>query len=281
MKKIIKINCYTLKELKSSINKKNVIVGILLGLVISAKQAVCYLKFVNGHTVNIFESFMLCFSRQGYALIILIGSLLTCIDAPFINERSFFLVHRLGRHEWYKSSWRYIIFINLIYYLLIVLLCSLIFLNRGYYQDEWSQTILRVMRGYNSRMDIYEIFPPSINLTEFSPFVSFIFTFIDAYLYSVLLTSVVFVFNMLSLNKALGLITIGLFHTVSYLITIENAFLPVFLNKISMYRNAFFPIGYDKTVASPDFSIIFFVLLIYIIYIIGEKVVTRIDFYVR
>ncbi len=271
----------SLRKLVLALSKKNVIAGAMLGSIIILKQSVGYLRYSGSHTVNILEPYILSYSGIGTALSILIGAIIVCADAPFIDDSSFMQIHRTGRGTWYKSCWVYIILILFFYYLLLAGISIFPILKNGYTQNEWSQTILNIMGEGNDRSSKYGLFSPSKTISPLSPLFAFIFTFFDSYLYSVFLISILFVFNMLNTNRAVGTALIVCIHLFAYFLTFTDSIFPLIVKKLSLIRNAYFPIEYNAYVSSPIFSVIFFILLIYLVYLTGEKFLPMVDYYVK
>ncbi len=265
-------------QIKKHYLKKNCIIGFVFGGIIALKTAICYSALVGNHTVNICEAFILNFSRKGNALTLLIGALIVFADAPFIDSGSFSVIHRIGRKKWYLTNWLYIIGISLCYYIWVLIISMLPFCLKGYPENRWSQFMLRIMKTYTKDMDRYEIFPPDITLADISPIRSTCFTFILVVLYTVFLVSIMYTLNMLIHKKAYGTISVAVIHALAVLMDAQDVFLPVFLKKYGIFHNAFFPIGYNLDISSTGFSVMYFVILIYIVFIIGETLLPNTEF---
>lgn len=265
-------------QIKKHYLKKNCIVGLLLGGVISLKTSICYSSLVGSHTVNICEAFVLNFSRQGNALTILIGALIIFADAPFIDSGSFSVIHRIGRKKWYLTNWLYIMVLSLWYYIEILVISMIPFGFKGYLENRWSQSMLKIMKTYTKDMDRYEIFPPNITMEKVSPMQCTCFTIILVVLYTIFLVSIMYTLNMLIHKKSYGTILVAMIHALAVLMDSQGVLLPFYLERFSIFRNAFFTTGYDPNVSSVGFSITFFVLLIYIVFILGETLLPYTEF---
>lgn len=78
-----------------------------------------YMGYANGRNVQIFEPVIIALSDPSYSIFIMLGLLLTLLDAPFINARTPYLVTRGSRKSWYSGTLFYMYTQIIVYYALI------------------------------------------------------------------------------------------------------------------------------------------------------------------
>lgn len=176
------------------------------------------------------------------------------------------------------ANWLYITSRSLIYYLELLVVSIIPFMIKGYPENKWSQTMLRIMKGYTRQMDRYGIFPPNMTLEKVPPLQSFCFTLLLCLLYTVFLVSIMFVLNMLVRRRAYGTIIAAAVHVVAVLMDAQGVLLPPVLERFSFFRNAIFPVGYDPQVSSVEFSFSLFLFWIYLLFIVGDHLLPYTEF---
>jgi len=268
------INC----QLRKNHLRGNCVAGIMIGVVTVLKSVIPFCSFKGVHTINILEPMIVTFSTNKNVLIVLVGAVLLLADAPFIDGLGTMTLHRIKRRGWYIGNWIYILFQLIFYYFILWIVSILPFINSGYIQNMWSQTILRCMKGYTHKMDQYGIPQINIEFESITPLKVFCFSMILIVLYSLFLISILYVFNLISEKKIVGTIIIAGVHIITTILDSQGILLPFVLVKYNLFRNAMFVMGYNPKISTGGFSVCYFILLIYIIYLIGERIIRKIDF---
>ena len=73
--------------------------GYLIGISMVLMMSGNYLEYAAGRNVQLFEPFIVAITSPTYSIFIMMGLLLTLLDAPFINIRTPYLVTRGSRGE--------------------------------------------------------------------------------------------------------------------------------------------------------------------------------------
>lgn len=263
---------------KRIVRIESIICIVLSGITI-LKASVSYLLYSNGHTVNIFEGYVQAMSGEENLMIIIICAILLFADAPFINDNSFLIVYRLKRKKWYALNWIYMVVVTMLYMVYLIVLSLIPFIFKGYLDNRWSQSMLRIMNGYNEKMMHYNINPIDGIYRNMSPIGVTFYTAILCAGYILILVSVLYILNMIYTYKPLGTLVVGGIHLISTLINMLGILTPQLIQRFSLYRSAFFLLGYDANLSSGLFSILYFSLLIYIIYLVGLLLLPKADIY--
>lgn len=272
-----KINKMYLSELCSIPTKKNVLAGYLLGTAVMLKTAFAYSQLAGNHTVCLAEACVLHYADKGNALLMILGCVITMFDAPYINERSFFLLHRVGRKIWYKAMWAYIITGCSIYFVSLNLIGMLPFFQKGYLENAWSQTMQISVNSGIAFMSDVGLVPPTDNIMELMPFTALLHTLFGIILYSSCLVAILFVFNM-KMNKSMaGTIATGAVYVLSLLFS-TCLIGGRDLSKWSLYENALFAAFYTPQSRSLLFTYSYFILVLYLLYLVGEKILPHVSF---
>lgn len=256
----------------------NNIAALLLGLTVVIVRSVLYMKYSVGHTVNIFESYLINFSQPSYILFMIIPAMLLFIDAPFIDDYSFVSVYRMKRRKWFYSNYIYIFVKTFLFNLMLLLASMFPLIFTGYIENRWSQTFLRMMKGYTEKIEKYYLAVPNKDLEILTPFTTLIVTIILFSLYITFLSEIIFSINMVSKRKYLGTVVVGILYFFIRYIDKEGMMLSETINKYAIRRNAIFPTGYCPELSDYKFSILYMILLNYIVYIFASTLYPFADF---
>lgn len=259
------------------LTKKNVIAGYLLGAVCMLNTAITYNRVVDNHTVCLAEVGILHYADKGKAMIMILGCVITMIDAPYIDKRSFFLLHRTGRKPWYRGMWIYIIISCSMYFTGLCLLGMLPFVRNGYWENVWSQTMQVSVRSGIDFMNDVRLVPPVGSIMELAPFTALLHTLLGMILYSSCLVAVLFVFNMKTNNVMTGTILVGAIYVMSILLSSHLIF-GLDLSKWSLYENALFSAFYSPQSRPLIFTYSYFIIVLYLLYIVGERILPYVSF---
>lgn len=269
------------RKVKKELINRNTIVGYIGGVLLAFTQSLRYLKYIGAHTVHFSEGYIQSMSGTVSVTLIFCGCLLVFWDAPFIDAGSFMLIHRTGRKLWYRSMWLYVIIQSFLYYFVVTVASILPFISKGYLENKWSRTMMMITGNTTQRMSKYGIIAVNKDILLISPIAVMIYTFACMWLFGLLLCGMLFVFNVRMNRFASGTIAvIGLYVISSAIDRLGLLGTSNFIRKFSLFRNGCFPSGYDHEISSAGFSICFFMFLIYLTYIIGEKIVKDAEFYV-
>ena len=127
------------------------LVGISMVLIIAGN----YMGYANGRNVQIFEPVIIALSDPSYSIFIMLGLLLTLLDAPFINARTPYLVTRGSRKSWYSGTLFYMYTQIVVYYTLIFAATVATGFSRMYLRNSWSVMAYRL--ATQRPMDALEI----------------------------------------------------------------------------------------------------------------------------
>lgn len=261
----------------SMFTKKNVLAGYLLGAACMLNTAITYNRFAGNHTVCLAEAGILHYADKGKAMLMILGCVITMLDAPYIDERSFFLLHRTGRKPWYRGMWMYIITGCSMYFLILCLLGMLLFVRKGYLENAWSQMMQVSVRSGITFMNDVGLVPPAGSIMEFAPFTALLHTLLGIILYSSCLVAVLFIFNMKTNRAMTGTIVVGVVYVVSRLFS-SCLILGLDLSKWSLYENALFAAFYSPQFRPLIFTYSYFILVLYLLYIVGERILPHVSF---
>lgn len=264
-------------QVTAAYSRKNVIAGYILGVITVLKNAIHYSGYVGEHTVNFTEAYVINLSDKGTAMILIIGCIIAMSDAPFIHAGSFSLIHRVGRKQWYIAMWLYMMILCVFYYLSCILTSILPFIWKGYVENTWSQTMLRILKGQADVMQGYSLSPPCSNIFLLSPCETLVHSFLCIVLYTLCLSSVLLVFNMKLNKEAFGTIATGCVHILSMLMCFQWLG-GIDLSKWSLFRNAVFPVFYAPQSVSLMFTYSYFIVVLYLMYIVGEHLLPHTNF---
>ena len=259
------------------LKKKNVIAGFLFGMTVVLSVSVKYREYSGANNVCFAESYIMSITKS--FLFINMGFLIAVFDAPFIDNLSLSSVYRTGRRKWYRISWLYILKLSAAYHIILFLISLIPFITRAYPDNIWSVVITGSFYD-NKGITNAGLIPPSMQfLSEFSPGFATAISFLLLNMYSVLSGGILYVFNMIFKNiSAGGAIFIGVEFINFFIIRVILNFE---LRKFSPQVNEVPAWAYDKNVAGINFSFIYFIFLIYMVYIIGDMLIYNVDFVLK
>lgn len=264
-------------SLYSMLTKKNVVAGYLFGAVCVLGTSITYSRVAGNHTVCLAEAGILHYADQGKALLMIIGCIITMFDAPYIDKRSFFLLHRTGRKPWYKGTWLYILTGCTMYFLFLCLLGMLPFVRKGYLENAWSQTMLVLASsgiGFSSEV---KLVPPAGSVMDLTPYTALLHTMLGLILYSSCLVGILYVFNMRTNRTVTGTIAVGSVYVISKLLSSWLVF-GRDLSKWSLTDNALFAACYNPQTRPLQFTYSLFILILFLLYMVGERILPHVSF---
>ena len=276
--KTINISYYTLNNLKNRFYNGNSIAALMFGMAVVLIKSILYLNYSDNHTVNIFEGFMFNYLSIPDTMFMMIPSLLLFIDAPFIDDYSYMAVYRMKRKNWFYSNYIYIIIKTFLYNFILLVTSFIPLLFKGYFENQWSQTFLKMMNGYSAKMDKYHLASPIKELKMFTPLKAVLITIILFSLYIILLSEILFAINMVCKRKYLGTFVVGGMYIIISIIDGQAFMLPDSIRKVLITRNVFFAMYYNPKISNYFFSILYLILLNYIVYIFASTLFPFADF---
>ena len=209
------------------------LVGISMVLIIAGN----YMGYANGRNVQIFEPVIIALSDPSYSIFIMLGLLLTLLDAPFINARTPYLVTRGSRKSWYSGTLFYMYTQIVVYYALIFAATVATGFSRMYLRNSWSVMAYRL--ATQRPMDALEIwgldFDASALISVLSPARVFLILMCLQILYSAVLLTTAYVINMNHRNSA-GNFAALLLHLAG--VVIYKSWGGDFLKKLSLYERS-------------------------------------------
>lgn len=274
----VNISYYTLNNLKNRFYKGNSIAALMFGMAVVLIKSILYLNYSNNHTVNIFEGFMFNFLSAPDTMFMMVPALLLFIDAPFIDDYSFMAVYRMKRKNWFYSNYIYIIIKTFLYNFILLVTSFIPLLFKGYSENQWSQTFLKMMNGYSAKMDKYHLASPIKELKMFTPLKAILITIILFSLYIIFLSEILFAINMVCKRKYLGTFVVGGMYIILSIIDGQAFMLPDSIRKVLINRNVFFAMYYNPKISNYFFSILYLLLLNYIVYIFASTLFPFADF---
>ncbi|SEG34974.1 hypothetical protein SAMN04487934_1175 [Eubacterium ruminantium] len=272
MKKAVQ---YMIWNLKTSFTDKRIFAGYLIGILSIIKQSINFRMYTGSHTINVSECFIVSSRQTG---LYIIGAIIILSDAPFINSGSFVMIHRIKRNAWYKASWMYMFTHMLIYYGTLVIASILPFITKAYPENEWSLSVLWMKGGMTEKMNKYNIAPVSKYIFEFKPLATLIITITLLILYSMIYTSLMFSLNLFFDKKMAGTFAAGGVVILSEFIHKQMVYAPMWVKKLSLYRNYLFTAFYNPSNMTVSFSLCYMGLIVFIAYVIGEIIIPRSEF---
>jgi len=258
--------------------KPNQICGFLISAIVCLTYALKYSEIAKNHTVNIFEPYLTAFNGKNMGLVILMGSIIVFADAPFVDENTFMQVHRSGRRKWYRSNWYYIIIRTILFYLSLFIVSVLPFVTRGYYENRWSQCMMRMSRTMTKHMAKIGISGLNEMVMDNTPVETFIYTFILSALYTIIMAGILYALNMRLNKNAIGTIAVGVIHVISFLLTYQMGLNSALTTKLLLFRNAIYPYGYNPEFSSGIFSVLYLTTMVYVVYVAGDMLLKNMDF---
>lgn len=119
--------------------------------------------------------------------------------------------------------------------------------------------------------------PPAESVMKLTPFAALLHTLMGIILYSSCLVSILFILNMKTNRTMTGTIATGAVYIVSFLFS-SCLIAGRDMSKWSLYDNALFAAFYSPQSRSLEFTYSYFVLVLYLLYLAGEKILPRVSF---
>ena len=107
------------EQWRSEVRTPRTYMGYLIGISMVLMMSGNYLEYAAGRNVQLFEPFIVAITSPTYSIFIMMGLLLTLLDAPFINIRTPYLVTRGSRGSWYSGTLLYMYTQIAFYYILM------------------------------------------------------------------------------------------------------------------------------------------------------------------
>lgn len=203
--------------------------------------------------------------------------LLFC-NAPFTDSNQIFVMMRSGRKKWLAGQILYIaVAAGLYYFFLLAVSVISPVLGGGELTAEWGKTILAVQGNspIPSMVNCNFVDIPSLITTYFTPLQAVWFTFLNSWLCGTLIGLIVFLLNLVSGTKALGVFTASAIILISALVS--NSFKGNLLVISPVSWNTLDKIDVGGLTSNPSFAycITFYIVsiaaLTAIIFISGRK----------
>ena len=251
------------------------LVGISMVLIIAGN----YMGYANGRNVQIFEPVIIALSDPSYSIFIMLGLLLTLLDAPFINARTPYLVTRGSRKSWYSGTLFYMYTQIVVYYTLIFAATVATGFSRMYLRNSWSVMAYRL--ATQRPMDALETwgldFNASALISVLSPARVFLILMCLQILYSAVLLTTAYAINM-NLRNSAGNLVAFLVHLVGVVIY-RNLFVE-YLEKFSLYKRSLI-LTYQVTEAGVTGiadSILIYLIVTAVILAAGRIILKHMDY---
>ena len=225
------------EQWRSEVRTPRTYMGYLIGISMVLMMSGNYLEYAVGRNVQLFEPFIVAITSPTYSIFIMMGLLLTLLDAPFINIRTPYLVTRGSRGSWYSGTLLYMYTQIAFYYILMFASTVVTGFSRMYIRNSW-----RIMANRLATlrpMDAFEVLGLDFDATALmevcSPAKVFLLILILQILYSSVLLTIAYIINMNLRNSAGNLIAF-LVHLVGVVIY-RNLFVE-YLEKFSLYKRS-------------------------------------------
>ena len=268
--------------IKDQFMKIQVCCGFLLGIIISFQPVmslISYSQQVNGK-IQILESFITLLSMRHNMAFLILGFLLCSSNAPFVTSGTVYALMRTTRKKWFHSSFVYIGFLAFSYIAILLLFSIILSSGVSFIKNEWSETVYYVARYVPEeavKLSLGIELGPLIfeNLTPLS---ASLYSSILFFLYCFFLGCVMCIGNSFK-GKFYGWSVAVLIHGVGYIL-ISDAWgsFPVLspmahalLNLHDIYKG-------NLSINSLPFSLAVFILLLILLYKIGNWFVKNFDF---
>lgn len=196
-------------------------IGLLGGIIIALIPTINYLKFSMAieEPISVFEPFVMMGSLRHYMTMTFLCLLFILSDAPFIIERTPYIIVRARKSNWAWGCILYIFATTIIYYIIIFLVTFFVSLRYGLIVNAWSQPmyIVSQLQPYT----VYDLFSVDFRylqlIREFLPARAAINTIILLISYGTCMITMMYVIN-LGLNKYMGTIFIIGIHLFGYVL---------------------------------------------------------------
>lgn len=174
-------------------------------------------------------------------------------NAPFTDKNQIFVYTRAGRVKWLLGQMLYILTASALYYLFILFLTftSTIFIAES--SLEWGNTLYTIANSdVAARAEAFFLNVPNLILDFFSPVQAVFFTFLTSWLSAVLLGMIVFICNLVSNTRFIGIIISSLLVVLTVLVNMGGWSAYIRLSPISW--NTLNNIDAGNMTTKPPFS---------------------------
>lgn len=249
-------------QLKTELLSKRIIAAYIVAITGTLMIISRFGQYAASNHIQFLEPFVLTLSNRASVSFLIIGYLLLMSDAPFVNSRTLSIIYRTRKKIWAKSMFIYIILHTLIYYLIVFIAAAASCMYKAYPGNIWS-TPMYVLTVYNptTAFNDFGISSPGITLIKYcQPLGAALHSFLLIFLYSILLTMIMFVINM-NIHKIAGSLCTVFIHVIGYAISGGLFELNI---KYSLLANAILPYHNSGETMSLSFSYSLFTILIII-----------------
>lgn len=175
--------------------------------------------------------------------------------APFLDRNQTFVFMRTGRMKWLCGQLLYIVIASALYYLFILAVSLLLTVFSGGFSLEWGETLKMIATSNDLRklISYAGISPSNYVMTFFKPLQAVWFTFLMSWLGGVFIGLTIFVCNLISGTKYLG-VTISSFFVLFSYITVNEGHMQDLLRFSPMSWITLDNIDVGHTTKKPSFT---------------------------
>lgn len=261
----------------ASLGNARIWVGYIVGLSVTLLSAYRYIGYTHDRVYQIFEPYLVTMASVMNILLLLIGYFIILSDAPFINHRSTLALYRTSRGQWFWGMSLYIMVHTVLYYMIPLGISCLYGMRHGYIHNLWSRALRLLSQSPSQEaLEYWHLSIPFAggSLEEIRPVEALVHTVLFLMFYSIILSMLLFVFNLV-FNRAVGTLITGLVHVAGYIFAFVgfNDLLrqwSLILNAMFMYRNPM-DIGIVH-------SYLYFLLILCLIFFSGPTLLKLADF---
>lgn len=215
-------------SVKNWIFTPRIIISFLLGCALYAMPLKRYLDLTRalGEPGNVIEPFIIAGSTPYLYTFSLLGLLLLLSDAPFITDRTSYVIIRISKRKWLLSQLIYIIFASFFYFFFLSIFTLLFGAATSGFRNEWSNPLMLLAKESPqylvSKFQISFSFPGIVNILK--PWSAWLATWTLNSLYGTLLGLCLFVFNIWG-KGIWGWACAMLIHIFSYIVIMNGPML--------------------------------------------------------
>lgn len=212
-------------------------------------------------------SYPFLFTHDGLKILILLGIVLMFCDVPFIDENQPYIIVRSGRKAWSIGQIIYITATSLIYNLYLVTLSILFSISNIKLEWDWGKA-LGTLAYTNAGDDLNLVISGRI-ISFFTPLQEMWFTFLLNFLLILFLGLLIYVINIWSNSKVLGITVAVFFILLDKFIHAFDFIKASWFSPVTWGDLSYIDIGGTSSKPTIVYILITYFLLIFILSIIG------------
>lgn len=229
--------------------------AVVFGL--NGKKLYEYAMFLR-EPLNIFDIFLYTLSDIYMVILLVLGCLLLFSDMPFLNGMNRYVLLRVGKKEYFRGKFLYILCCSLLYFLQGFGLCLIYGCSNQICENAWSIPIYELAKNFKVGNIYFQLqgYPYAI-LQIMRPLSAFIINVLLVWLYSIILVMMLYGFSLI-VRKQIEFIVVIMFHLSGLLFLMHRNFY-FWLSQAMLEYHSFGRLHNGPTVI---YSIGFYIVLI-------------------